>query len=103
MSRSEGVVGRNILKSHLEVFNKPTQAMCDIICDAAISLHQKITEAFVKTAIKFHYEWNLREMSAVFQGLCRAFPAKFTNSLIISRLWLCESNRVYKDRLAGES
>ncbi|XP_069067570.1 dynein axonemal heavy chain 11 [Pleurodeles waltl] len=66
---------------------------------AAIWLHQKMVQNFLPTAIKFHYIFNLRDISNVFQGILFATPdcLKQPNDLI--RLWLHESSRVYGDKL----
>ena len=55
---------------------------------------------FSPTAVKFHYIFNLRDLSNVFQGLlfstneCTPTPQDFL------RLWIHEVARVYKDKLA---
>ena len=55
--------------------------------------------SFLPTAIKFHYQFNLRELSAVFQGLCASSAEYYTNPMQIVRLWRHETYRVYADRL----
>ncbi len=37
------------------------------LVNAALNVHQKITSSFLPTAIKFHYIFNLRDMSNIFQ------------------------------------
>ena len=37
------------------------------LVNAALNLHQKITTSFLPTAIKFHYIFNLRDLSNIFQ------------------------------------
>nr|XP_006007896.1 PREDICTED: dynein heavy chain 11, axonemal [Latimeria chalumnae] len=66
---------------------------------AVIWLHQKMVQNFLPTAIKFHYIFNLRDLSNIFQGILFATPdcLKQPNDLI--RLWLHESSRVYGDKL----
>ena len=56
-------------------------------------------DAFLPTAIKFHYQWNLRELSAVTQGLCLATPDYYNQPLVLVRLWLHEVRRAHGDRL----
>ena len=39
----------------------------DKIVTAALNLHQKVASTFLPTAIKFHYIFNLRDLSNIFQ------------------------------------
>ncbi|KAG9349499.1 hypothetical protein JZ751_027944, partial [Albula glossodonta] len=39
------------------------------LVQAAICLHQKMTQNFLPTAIRFHYIFNLRDLSNIFQGI----------------------------------
>lgn len=54
-------------------------------------------------ASKFHYQFNIRSLAAVFQGLLKSHPAQFVEPLKMVRLWLHESERVYQDRLVSIS
>nr|XP_036878224.1 dynein heavy chain 11, axonemal [Manis javanica] len=69
------------------------------LIQATIAFHQMMTHNFLPTAIKFHYLFNLRDMSNIFQGILFASPEclKGPNDLI--HLWLHESSRVYGDKL----
>ena len=55
---------------------------------------------FKKTAQNFHYEFNIRHISNVFQGLMVSNPDQFHQSEKFVHLWLHESERVYGDRLS---
>ncbi|XP_055509862.1 dynein axonemal heavy chain 17-like [Leucoraja erinacea] len=66
---------------------------------AALVLHQKITASYLPTAIKFHYIFNLRDLSNIFQGFLFATVECARNNLDFVRLLLHETSRVYGDKL----
>uniref|UniRef100_A0A8C4HI55 Dynein, axonemal, heavy polypeptide 9 like n=1 Tax=Dicentrarchus labrax TaxID=13489 RepID=A0A8C4HI55_DICLA len=72
------------------------------LIQAAICLHQKISQNFLPTAIRFHYIFNLRDLSNIFQGILFALPESIRYPMDLVHLWLHESSRVYSDKLMEE-
>ena len=48
----------------------------------------------------FHYEFNIRHLAGVFQGMLMSKPDQVNEPMKLVQLWLHESERVYSDRLA---
>jgi dynein heavy chain len=40
---------------------------CDRLVDASIALHSLVLSKFLPSAVKFTYNWNMRELTNVFQ------------------------------------
>lgn len=58
---------------------------------------------FMPTAMKFHYQFNLRDFSKIIQNLMLAQPNHYKqNPLGIVRMWVHECHRVWRDRLITE-
>ncbi|TKS79999.1 Dynein heavy chain 11, axonemal [Collichthys lucidus] len=72
------------------------------LIQAAICLHQKVSQNFLPTAIRFHYIFNLRDLSNIFQGILFALPESIRYPMDLVHLWLHESSRVYSDKLMEE-
>nr|XP_054595116.1 dynein axonemal heavy chain 11 [Nothobranchius furzeri] len=72
------------------------------LIQAAICLHQKISQNFLPTAIRFHYIFNLRDLTNIFQGILFALPESIRYPMDLVHLWLHESSRVYSDKLMEE-
>ncbi|XP_066544120.1 dynein axonemal heavy chain 11 [Amia ocellicauda] len=72
------------------------------VIQAAICLHQKMTQNFLPTAIRFHYIFNMRDLSNIFQGILFAQPECVRYPIDLVYLWLHESSRVYSDKLMEE-
>uniref|UniRef100_A0A8C9NDF6 Dynein axonemal heavy chain 17 n=1 Tax=Serinus canaria TaxID=9135 RepID=A0A8C9NDF6_SERCA len=93
-----------ILQQHLARHNvpMPLQKMQPKLVAAALALHQKVAANFLPTAIKFHYIFNLRDLSNIFQGLLFSTPDCLKTPVDLVRLWLHEAERVYGDKLVDE-
>jgi len=62
-------------------------------------IHSNVVSTFRKTAINFHYEFNIRHISNVFSGLLITGAKEFQDPEKLLRLWIHESERTYGDRL----
>uniref|UniRef100_A0A3P9AKI4 Dynein axonemal heavy chain 17 n=1 Tax=Esox lucius TaxID=8010 RepID=A0A3P9AKI4_ESOLU len=91
----------SILSQHLrgDGFSAALQKSCPTLVQLALALHQRLTSAFLPTAVKFHYIFNLRDLSNIFQGIlfCTSECLKCPVDLV--KVYLHESNRVYRDKL----
>jgi dynein heavy chain len=96
------IIFRSIISGHLQQFTKPVRELASKLVQATIELHSKVSKEFLPTAVKFHYQFNLREISNIFQGLCLAQPAYYKEPLDLIKLWLHESYRVFSDRMMVE-
>ncbi len=63
--------------------------------------HPQVSTSFRKTAVNFHYEFTVRHLANVFQGLLMSSPDQFNSPSKWGKLWLHESERVYADRLVS--
>ncbi|XP_025715360.1 dynein axonemal heavy chain 17 isoform X2 [Callorhinus ursinus] len=93
-----------ILAQHLAFRSVPVvvQRMSSQLVASALALHQKVTATFLPTAIKFHYVFNLRDLSNIFQGLLFSTVEILRIPLDLVRLWLHEAERVYGDKMVDE-
>ncbi|XP_072259402.1 dynein axonemal heavy chain 9 [Pyxicephalus adspersus] len=93
-----------ILNQHLKMGNFPAslQKNTQQLINLALSLHQKVTSTFLPTAIKFHYIFNLRDLSNIFQGILLSTPDCLKTPQDLVKLYLHESNRVYRDKMVEE-
>ncbi|CAH1795230.1 unnamed protein product [Owenia fusiformis] len=93
-----------ILSQHLQ-FNSFPGALVKFapsLAAGALALHTKINSTFLPTAIKFHYVFNLRDLSNVFQGLLYSTPDCLKTNVDLVRLLMHETDRVYCDKLTDE-
>jgi len=103
-SEASQTIYRSLLGGHLthSKFPTPVIKICDQLVDAAIKLHNKVASVFLPTAIRFHYLFNLRDLSNIFQGVNFSTPEGIKTPLQLVRLWLHETDRVYSDKLIDE-
>ncbi|KAJ8921300.1 hypothetical protein NQ315_013774 [Exocentrus adspersus] len=72
------------------------------VVTASIAMHNKVSQIFLPTAMKFHYIFNLRDISNIFQGLLFSAQDCLNQPSDLIRLWLHECQRVYGDKLTEE-
>ncbi|ETV86145.1 hypothetical protein H257_02603 [Aphanomyces astaci] len=94
---------QTFLDGHLNDFNDDIRKVAVNILKGALNLHAQVSTAFRKTAANFHYEFNIRHLSNVVQGILMSKPAYVEESSKFVLLWLHESARVYGDRLVSHS
>lgn len=87
------------LNKHFTKFKQSIQENINLVIKATLNLHQEVEKNFKKTAINFHYEFNVRHLTNVFQGLLVAKPEAIKEPDNFVRLWTHESERIYGDRL----
>ena len=88
-----------ILNGHLYNWDKKLKPMSQKLTDATITLHKEMQVKFLPSAVKFHYNFTMRDLSALFKGLLNSRPSVFTTTASMTRLWYHEVMRVYSDRL----
>ncbi|KAJ0395717.1 hypothetical protein P43SY_006365 [Pythium insidiosum] len=89
------------LEGYVADFVEEIRKLTPQVLKAALSLHSQVCATFRKTAANFHYEFNIRHIANVFQGLLMAKPSTFEDPFKFALLWIHESTRVYGDRLVS--
>ncbi|KAL2088081.1 hypothetical protein ACEWY4_016909 [Coilia grayii] len=104
VAESLATIYSGVLSCHFQAggFSYGVSRSVGTLVQAAICLHHKMTQNFLPTAIRFHYIFNLRDLSSVFQGILFALPEAVRYPIDLVHLWLHESSRVYSDKLMEE-
>lgn len=92
----------SILGGYLNTFEDKIFKMTDKIIDASILLFNKILRdtRFSPSAVKFHYQFNLRELAKITEGMMLSTPNGYNKTPInITKLWIHECKRVFEDRM----
>ena len=100
-AESLSTIFTTFLGAHLRQFPSELQELGKKIVQAGLMLHKRVQGTFKKTATNFHYEFNIRHVAGVFQGLLMTTPAKFKEPQVFADCWVHEAYRVYGDRLVS--
>ncbi|XP_063271579.1 dynein axonemal heavy chain 10 [Prinia subflava] len=93
----------SILKGHTSTFNASISAISDKITLCTLELYKMIVTDLPPTPSKFHYIFNLRDLSRVYNGLVLTEPERFHTVTQMVRVWRNECLRVFHDRLINEA
>ncbi|XP_051514176.1 dynein axonemal heavy chain 10 [Myxocyprinus asiaticus] len=93
----------SILKGHTKPFEECIQIICDKLTFCTLELYKTIIKDLPPTPSKFHYIFNLRDLSRVYHGLTLTNPERFFTVTQFVRVWRNECLRVFHDRLINET
>uniref|UniRef100_UPI000FC45FB7 Dynein axonemal heavy chain 10 n=1 Tax=Bos taurus TaxID=9913 RepID=UPI000FC45FB7 len=93
----------SILKGHTSVFHESIVAVSDKLTSCTLTLYKNIVQDLPPTPSKFHYIFNLRDLSRVYNGLVLTNPERFQTVTQMVRVWRNECLRVFHDRLINET
>jgi dynein heavy chain len=69
------------------------------ITEATMNVYNQMKIKLPRTPMKFHYIFNLRDLSRVYEGLLNTTQDKYPDRPQFIRLWRNECLRVFCDRL----
>lgn len=93
----------SILRKSLFEFPEECTSCIDSITNATLSLYYQCCEKLPRTPVKFHYIFNLRDLSRVYEGLLLATLDKMGSKVKLIRMWKNECMRVFGDRLINDT
>ncbi|XP_028292993.1 dynein heavy chain 10, axonemal [Gouania willdenowi] len=93
----------SVLKGHVSPFTEEIRNICDDVTSCTLELYDSIIKDLPPTPSKFHYVFNLRDLSRVYNGLMQTKPDRFSTVAQFMRVWRNECLRIFHDRLIDES
>jgi dynein heavy chain len=71
----------------------------EMVVKATVEIYNRISAELLPTPARFHYTFNLRDISKVFQGMMMVKSSKCQSPAALTSLWNHELSRVFYDRL----
>ncbi|XP_062273833.1 dynein axonemal heavy chain 10 [Scomber scombrus] len=93
----------SIIKGHTTPFEDSIRKVCDKVTICTLELYNSIIKDLPPTPSKFHYIFNLRDLSRVYNGLILTQPDRFLTVTQFVRVWRNECLRIFHDRLIDET
>ena len=99
-----GYIFENILKGFftVNIFSEVVKKYTIETVTSTIELYEFMLTNMKPIPAKFHYIFNLRDISRIFQGILMIESRYFTTSEAYIKLWLHEVERVFCDRLINQ-
>ena len=60
---------KSLMGGHVKGFAQQVMDSCDRIVEASLVLYEEVSKKFLPSAVKFTYNWSLRELTNIFQGI----------------------------------
>ncbi|KAL9651290.1 hypothetical protein ABK040_001243 [Willaertia magna] len=96
------LIYNTILTSHLSGFSDDVQKVGRELTSSTLNIYKLVLSSLPPTPSKFHYLFNLRDISRIYAGLCLSTVDKHNKPELLLRLWRNESLRVFHDRLTSK-
>ncbi|XP_011184312.3 dynein axonemal heavy chain 10 [Zeugodacus cucurbitae] len=96
----------SIFKGHLQhssAFKEEVIQMADYVVSMTLRLFKVVVVDLPPTPSKFHYIFNLKDLSRIFAGMLLIHSNYFTNLRDLIRVWRNEFTRIICDRLISEN
>lgn len=85
------------------LFSDDVRKCGNIAVAATIDMFTQFDKTMLPIPSRFHYLFNLRDVSRVIQGVLMTKPQSILNAKVFTKLWLHECQRVFHDRLIDEA
>ncbi|XP_055585529.1 dynein axonemal heavy chain 10-like [Uranotaenia lowii] len=89
----------SILKGHLQPFAEEVSALADVVVEMTLNLFKSLIVKLPPTPSKFHYIFNLKDLSRIYAGMLQIHPTYYKEVQQLIRVWRNEFQRVICDRL----
>jgi dynein heavy chain len=93
------IIFQSVLQGHLLGYPDSMVQEIETIVSASVQLHTKVSKKFLPSAVKFTYNWNMRELAGIFEGLTKTTMQYYDSPIGLKRLWMHEAYRVFTDRM----
>ena len=102
--KSMELIYSSILKGYLsqKSTTKFFERITEKIVISSIELYNRLKNGLLPTPKKFHYTFNLRDLSKVFQGMLNYKIEGVNSKEDLVYLWIHEKSRVFQDRLINK-
>ncbi|KAG5670791.1 hypothetical protein PVAND_001030 [Polypedilum vanderplanki] len=93
----------SILDGHLKLFPEKVQEVSEVVVQMTLDLFKIVTNELPPTPSKFHYIFNMKDLSRIYAGILLTSGANFNSDRQLVRVWRNEFTRVFCDRMICES
>ncbi|XP_058060896.1 dynein axonemal heavy chain 10 [Anopheles bellator] len=91
-----------ILQGHLEAFPAEPRSVGPKVIEMTLALFKTLVTKMPPTPSKFHYIFNMKDLSRIVAGMLQIHPNYFREARQLVRVWRNEFSRVICDRLINE-
>ena len=92
----------SILAGHVQPFSEDIRAAVEVLTQMTLDLYKAVVKDLPPTPSKFHYLFNLRDLSRIYCGMCLTTRDKYVEVLLLSVATLREGGLGVKGKGKGK-